>query len=152
MLSADNDLFSQELNRQLEERPIIEEQFREWVEEVHKMGTEFPLMFPDRDDVIMPQWAVKVGMHTSPQFSPSSSLCIQMCGTLQHFRYSLSITDIVCRSCMRRPREMPSSRQAWASTRCGLRSTTNLTDHGSGQLLAAWAVWALDCPQRWVQP
>jgi hypothetical protein len=25
------------------------------------MGTKFPLMFPDRDDVIMPQWAIKVG-------------------------------------------------------------------------------------------
>ena len=26
------------------------------------MGAEFPLMFPDRDDVIMPQWAIKVSM------------------------------------------------------------------------------------------
>lgn len=35
-------------------------QFDEWVEEVHDMGKEFPLIFPDRDDVIMPQWAIKV--------------------------------------------------------------------------------------------
>ena len=70
MLSTDNVVFLQELNRQLDERPIIEEQFREWVEEVHKMGTEFPLMFPDRDDVIMPQWAVKVGIsHLSADLS-----------------------------------------------------------------------------------
>ena len=55
--------FLQELNRQLEERPIMKEQFDEWVEEVHKMGAEFPMMFPDRDDVIMPQWAVKVSLH-----------------------------------------------------------------------------------------
>ena len=28
------------------------------------MDTEFPLIFPDRDDVIMPQWAVKVGFQS----------------------------------------------------------------------------------------
>lgn len=50
----------QELNRQLEERPIVAGQFDEWVEEVHDMGKEFPLIFPDRDNVIMPQWAIKV--------------------------------------------------------------------------------------------
>ncbi|CAK0737622.1 hypothetical protein CVIRNUC_000943 [Coccomyxa viridis] len=50
----------QEMNRQLEERPVIKEQFDEWVAEVNNMGKEFPLMFPDRDDVIMPQWAIKV--------------------------------------------------------------------------------------------
>ena len=51
---------TQEMNRQLEERPVIKEQFDEWVAEVDNMGKEFPLMFPDRDDVIMPQWAIKV--------------------------------------------------------------------------------------------
>ena len=51
---------TQEMNRQLEERPVIKEQFDEWVAEVNNMGKEFPLMFPDRDDVIMPQWAIKV--------------------------------------------------------------------------------------------
>ncbi len=29
------------------------------------MGAEFPMMFPDRDDVIMPQWAIKVSLQTS---------------------------------------------------------------------------------------
>ena len=51
---------TQEMNRQLEERPVIKEQFNDWVAEVDNMGKEFPLIFPDRDDVIMPQWAIKV--------------------------------------------------------------------------------------------
>lgn len=38
------------------------QRFAPWVEEVNAMNREFPLTYPRRDDVIMPQWAIEVNL------------------------------------------------------------------------------------------
>lgn len=50
----------QELNAQLAARPVAKQQFAEWVQELNSVNAEFPLTYPKRDDVIMPQWAIEV--------------------------------------------------------------------------------------------
>lgn len=50
----------QELNVQLEARPLPEAKFGAWVAEVNGVNEQFPLSYPQRDDVIMPQWAIQV--------------------------------------------------------------------------------------------
>lgn len=51
---------AQELNEQLKARPVAEEQFAEWRREVGETNAAFPLTYPKRTDVIMPQWAIQV--------------------------------------------------------------------------------------------
>lgn len=50
----------QELNKQLKARPVAEDQFAEWRQEVDETSKTFPLAYPKRTDVIMPQWAIEV--------------------------------------------------------------------------------------------
>ena len=50
----------QELNRLLEEKPVPEGQYGAWRAELKEQEAKFPLAFPQRDDVIVPQWAIKV--------------------------------------------------------------------------------------------
>lgn len=50
----------QELNRLLEEKPVPEGQYASWRAELKEQEAKFPLAFPQRDDVIVPQWAIKV--------------------------------------------------------------------------------------------
>jgi acetolactate synthase-1/2/3 large subunit len=48
------------LNRMLAETPLAPEQYAAWRSEVQSKQEEFPMWFPERSDVIIPQWAVKV--------------------------------------------------------------------------------------------
>ena len=45
---------------QLKARPVAEDQFAEWRQEVDETNKAFPLAYPKRNDVIMPQWAIEV--------------------------------------------------------------------------------------------
>lgn len=60
---------AQELNAQLGQRPLPEGHFGEWRAELEGVNAEFPLSYPQRDDVIMPQWAIEVGRHPFKFFS-----------------------------------------------------------------------------------
>jgi hypothetical protein len=55
----------QELNSQLQQRPVDKERFAPWVKELSSINLEFPLTYPKRDDVIMPQWAIEVSLSLS---------------------------------------------------------------------------------------
>ena len=48
------------LNRMLAEDALPAEQYADWRQAVTDKATEFPMWFPQRSDVIIPQWAVKV--------------------------------------------------------------------------------------------
>ncbi|GMH42623.1 hypothetical protein BSKO_10542 [Bryopsis sp. KO-2023] len=48
------------LNQVLEKDPVDKSSFEEWRQELEAQKQEFPLSFPDREDVIMPQWAIQV--------------------------------------------------------------------------------------------
>ena len=50
----------QELNKLLEEKPVPEGQYAAWRSELKEQEAKFPLAYPQRDDVIVPQWAIKV--------------------------------------------------------------------------------------------
>ncbi|BDA51064.1 Acetolactate synthase 1, chloroplastic [Coccomyxa sp. Obi] len=49
-----------ELNNQLKARPVAEDKFAEWRQDLQKTNKAFPLAYPKRTDVIMPQWAIEV--------------------------------------------------------------------------------------------
>jgi hypothetical protein len=49
----------QELNAQLEQRPLPAGRFGAWVDELAGVNKQFPLSYPAREDVIMPQWAIQ---------------------------------------------------------------------------------------------
>ncbi len=53
----------QELNNQLKARPVAEDKFAKWRQEVQETNAAFPLAYPKRTDVIMPQWAIEVCRH-----------------------------------------------------------------------------------------
>jgi len=48
------------LNSMLEADPIDPQKFEEWRVEVGVQRDRFPMSYPQRDDVIVPQWAIKV--------------------------------------------------------------------------------------------
>lgn len=50
----------QELNRLLDEKAVPEGRYADWRAELKEQEAKFPLAFPQRDDVIVPQWAIKV--------------------------------------------------------------------------------------------
>lgn len=50
---------AQLLNALLEESPLGD-QYAEWRAEIDETRNKFPMMYPKRDDVIMPQWAIQV--------------------------------------------------------------------------------------------
>ena len=49
----------------------------------------------------------------------------------------------------RRKTATPTSRSAWASTRCGPPSSTSSRDPGTGSAARAWARWVSAFPPRW---
>lgn len=53
----------QELNSQLKARPVAEDKFAKWRQELQETNAAFPLAYPKRTDVIMPQWAIEVRRH-----------------------------------------------------------------------------------------
>jgi acetolactate synthase-1/2/3 large subunit len=50
------------LNRMLEVEPLPADKFAAWRAEVSAKRTEFPMRYPQRDDVIVPQHAIEVQM------------------------------------------------------------------------------------------
>eukprot|EP00884_Botryococcus_braunii_P022632 jgi/Botrbrau1/9052/Bobra.0376s0026.3 len=58
-LCADARPTLQLLNQLLEEAPLGD-QYAEWRAEVNDVRAKFPMSYPQRDDVIMPQWAIQV--------------------------------------------------------------------------------------------
>eukprot|EP01024_Parvocaulis_polyphysoides_P008018 TRINITY_DN12359_c0_g3_i1.p1 TRINITY_DN12359_c0_g3~~TRINITY_DN12359_c0_g3_i1.p1 ORF type:complete len:700 (+),score=117.34 TRINITY_DN12359_c0_g3_i1:135-2102(+) len=48
------------INTLLEDDPVDKSQYADWVADINAKRTEFPMGYPDRDDVIIPQWAIHV--------------------------------------------------------------------------------------------
>lgn len=48
------------LNKLLEEDPVDKTQFHDWQQEMQDQKEKFPLLVPDSDEVILPQWAIRV--------------------------------------------------------------------------------------------
>ena len=66
------------LNRMLAEDAVPAEQYADWRQAVTDKATEFPMWFPQRTDVIIPQWAVKVRPCPASTF-----LCLKQSLTLK---------------------------------------------------------------------
>jgi acetolactate synthase I/II/III large subunit len=48
------------LNKLLAADPLPNDAFQPWVSQINAVRTEHPQSYPERDDVIMPQWAIEV--------------------------------------------------------------------------------------------
>ncbi len=48
------------INKLLEQNPVPEGQYSTWVESIHEVREKFPMWYPEKDDVIIPQWAIQV--------------------------------------------------------------------------------------------
>ena len=48
------------INTMLEDEPIDPSQFAEWRANLEDRRSGFPMRYPKRDDVIIPQWAIEV--------------------------------------------------------------------------------------------
>ena len=48
------------LNAMLDADPVDPQQFEEWRAELERKREQFPMSYPQREDVIVPQWAIKV--------------------------------------------------------------------------------------------
>lgn len=48
------------LNRILEQQPVPEGQYSTWIDSIEEIKQKFPMWYPEKDDVIIPQWAIKV--------------------------------------------------------------------------------------------
>jgi hypothetical protein len=54
------------LNDMLKEKPLSDDPYHDWRREVNQTRAKYPMEFPQRDDVIMPQWAIQVGSCDHP--------------------------------------------------------------------------------------
>lgn len=59
-ICADVKVSLQGINRLLEAEPALPELFAAWRKEVHDKKAEYPMQFPQREDVIVPQYAIQV--------------------------------------------------------------------------------------------
>lgn len=50
----------QEINKALDNRPVPEAHYQEWRDTLARVRAEHPMVFPERDDVIIPQRAIQV--------------------------------------------------------------------------------------------
>eukprot|EP01025_Chloroclados_australasicus_P035068 TRINITY_DN3580_c0_g1_i1.p1 TRINITY_DN3580_c0_g1~~TRINITY_DN3580_c0_g1_i1.p1 ORF type:complete len:563 (-),score=83.17 TRINITY_DN3580_c0_g1_i1:1528-3216(-) len=48
------------INTLLEDDPIDKSQYADWIADVNTKRNEYPMAYPQRDDVIIPQWAIQV--------------------------------------------------------------------------------------------
>lgn len=48
------------INKLLEQYPVPEGQYSTWVESINEVREKFPMWYPEKDDVIIPQWAIQV--------------------------------------------------------------------------------------------
>ena len=51
------------LNAMLDDDPVDTEQFADWRAALDEQRGSFPMRYPMRDDVIIPQWAIEVRLH-----------------------------------------------------------------------------------------
>ena len=62
------------LNEELQKEEDPASWYDDWRDTVAKKREEFPMWYPKRDDVIVPQWAIKARTHSPPPpFSSFSS-------------------------------------------------------------------------------
>ena len=109
----------QDLNTMLDEDPAAGPrtgQFAEWIQQIEAWREAEPLRYDDRDDAILPQYAIQRLWQILKRTTGSTT---------------------------------PSSPPAWASIRCGRRSTSTSTSRGTGSPAAASARWASACRRRW---
>jgi acetolactate synthase-1/2/3 large subunit len=60
MVCSDSKPAIQGINRLLEEQPIPKGKYSSWMQTLHGVREKFPMWYPQRDDVIIPQWAIHV--------------------------------------------------------------------------------------------
>ena len=48
------------INKLLEQHPVPEGQYSKWVDTIEEVREKFPMWHPEKEDVIIPQWAIKV--------------------------------------------------------------------------------------------
>ena len=57
------------LNSELQKEEDPASWYNEWREAVAKKREEFPMWFPKRDDVIVPQWAIKASIDNHKSYA-----------------------------------------------------------------------------------
>lgn len=48
------------INKLLEQHPVPEGQYTTWIDSINEVREKFPMWYPEKDDVIIPQWAIQV--------------------------------------------------------------------------------------------
>lgn len=125
------------INKALTENPVGQARFVDWQEELQRQKDAFPLDVQQRDDVIMPQWAIQAS--ASSVFDPydEEHPQIMSISVLKTFQ-SLGICTFevmyccICRFCMKRQKERLLLQQAWANIRCGQHSIISCQNQGDG--------------------
>jgi len=108
----------QELNRLLDERPLPEGQYAAWRDELKEQEAQFPLAFPLRDDVIVPQWAIKVRPPPAP-LRPASCCQFPLCRSPPPpWRLCDGVMQQGAVTCMRRVQRAVRTREVWPALRC----------------------------------
>ncbi|KAL3136694.1 hypothetical protein ABBQ38_005929 [Trebouxia sp. C0009 RCD-2024] len=59
MVCADTRPALQGINKLLEQHPVPEGQYTTWIDSVNEVREKFPMWYPEKDDVIIPQWAIQ---------------------------------------------------------------------------------------------
>ncbi|CAG9460680.1 unnamed protein product [Pedinophyceae sp. YPF-701] len=77
------------LNGMLDESPLPEGQLKEWQADVQKVKTEYPMAYPDREDLIVPQWAVEVlSEETKGEAIVSTGVGQHQMWTAQYYKFA----------------------------------------------------------------
>ena len=58
------------INKLLEQHPVPEGQYSTWIDSINEVREKFPMWYPEKDDVIIPQWAIQV----CPTWQPCENL------------------------------------------------------------------------------
>lgn len=137
------------LNKGLEAAPLQDGHFAPWQADLKQQAAEHPMVFPERDDVIIPQRAIQVQTKVSVSSNSwrsevSGGWCVRTptCREKEwpvdrvccvQVRATKGVLVLWCnRCCVRRQTARQSSPPAWDSTKCGQRSGTITTCRATG--------------------
>ena len=66
------------INKLLEQHPLPEGQYSTWVDSINEVREKFPMWYPEKEDVIVPQWAIQVLHYSSHPASYHHCLTCQI--------------------------------------------------------------------------
>lgn len=78
------------INKLLEQHPVPEGQYSTWIDSINEVREKFPMWYPEKDDVIIPQWAIQVCSTWQPcEKLARSGLCFGVFSVLAAFFWQI---------------------------------------------------------------